>query len=95
MTGNCAFYSDVTREVPLCGGDSVRCHEGVGHDAKIQERSEVMSPLFGYFDPGSGSLVLQLVLGGTAGFLVFAKYLWEQMPVIRRGRKGDGSSSQS
>lgn len=34
------------------------------------------SPLWAYFDPGSGSLVLQAVVGGAAGLMVFAKYLW-------------------
>lgn len=54
-----------------------------------------MSPQFGYFDPGSGSLLLQLILGGSAGLLVVAKYLWEQRPFLLRGRKTDGTSSAS
>lgn len=54
-----------------------------------------MSPQFGYFDAGSGSLLLQLILGGSAGLFVFAKYLWEQRPVLLRGRKTDGTSSAS
>jgi len=29
-----------------------------------------------YFDPGSGSLVLQSLVGGMAGLMVFGKYLW-------------------
>ena len=32
--------------------------------------------LLAYFDPGSGSLVLQAVVGGTAGLLVFGRCLW-------------------
>ena len=36
-----------------------------------------MSTLLAYFDPGSGSLLLQTILGGTAGLLVFVKYLWD------------------
>ena len=43
--------------------------------------------LLGYFDPGSGSLLLQAILGGTAGLAVFAKYLWEQAPGFLRRRK--------
>ena len=35
-----------------------------------------MSAIFAYFDPGSGSLLLQVILGGAAGLLVFGKYLW-------------------
>jgi hypothetical protein len=29
-----------------------------------------------YFDPGSGSLVLQTIVGGSAGLAVLGKYLW-------------------
>lgn len=36
----------------------------------------LVTPLWAYFDPGSGSLVLQAVVGGAAGLFVFAKYLW-------------------
>ena len=32
-----------------------------------------MQPLFAYLDPGSGSLVLQAILGGAAGVGVAAK----------------------
>jgi hypothetical protein len=62
---------------------------------KIYERSATMSPQFGYFDPGSGSLLLQLILGGSAGVFVLAKYLWEQRPFLLRWRKTDGTSSVS
>jgi len=52
-----------------------------------------MPQLLGYFDPGSGSLLLQAVIGGTAGLFVFAKYMWESAPSIFRGwwKKGDSS----
>jgi hypothetical protein len=36
-----------------------------------------MSTLLAYFDPGSGSLLLQTILGGSAGLFVFVKYLWD------------------
>lgn len=35
-----------------------------------------MTTVLAYFDPGSGSLLLQVLLGGAAGLLVFVKYLW-------------------
>lgn len=35
-----------------------------------------MSSLLAYFDPGPGSLVMQVLVGGTAGLIVFGKYLW-------------------
>ncbi|MFN0054621.1 MAG: hypothetical protein ACKV0T_20815 [Planctomycetales bacterium] len=40
-----------------------------------------------YFDPGSGSLLLQALVGGSAGLVVFAKYLWDTLPSWRRSRK--------
>ncbi len=38
-----------------------------------------MSGLLAYFDPGSGSLLLQMFVGGSAGLFVFAKYVWERL----------------
>jgi hypothetical protein len=42
-----------------------------------------------YFDPGAGSLLLQALVGGGAGFLVFARYAWNTWlsPVARRRAK--------
>lgn len=31
----------------------------------------------GYFDPGTGSMLLQFILGGCAGAAVFGKCLWD------------------
>jgi hypothetical protein len=45
-----------------------------------------IDPLVAYFDPGSGSLLMQTLVGGTAGLLVFAKYLWDTAPSLFRGR---------
>lgn len=30
-----------------------------------------------YFDPGAGSLLMQALVGGAAGLLVFGRYIWE------------------
>ncbi len=51
-----------------------------------------MSSLLAYFDPGSGSLLLQTIIGGSAGLFVFAKYLWEAAPAILRSRKPSDAS---
>jgi hypothetical protein len=40
-----------------------------------------------YFDPGSGSILVQALVGGAAGLLVFAKYLWDSAPAFFRARK--------
>lgn len=45
-----------------------------------------MFELLAYFDPGSGSLLLQMLVGGSAGLFVFARYLWESAPALLRGR---------
>jgi len=35
-----------------------------------------MVTILAYFDPGSGSLLMQAIVGGSAGLAVFGKYLW-------------------
>lgn len=32
--------------------------------------------ILAYFDPGAGSLLLQLLVGGAGGLAVFGRYLW-------------------
>ena len=39
------------------------------------------SSVIAYFDPGSGSMLVQLLVGGSAGLIVFARYVWERLPV--------------
>lgn len=29
-----------------------------------------------YLDPGTGSMLLQAIVGGSAGLIVFARHLW-------------------
>ena len=52
-----------------------------------------MFTLLGYFDPGSGSLLVQVIAGGAAGLLVFAKYLWDLVPAFF-GHKSHESPSR-
>jgi hypothetical protein len=40
-----------------------------------------------YFDPGSGSLLVQALVGGAAGMFVFAKYVWDRGSNLLRGSK--------
>jgi len=35
-----------------------------------------MLTILAYFDPGSGSLLVQAIVGGLAGLTVFGHYLW-------------------
>jgi hypothetical protein len=31
---------------------------------------------FAYLDPGTGSMILQAIVGGSAGLYVFARHVW-------------------
>lgn len=42
----------------------------------------MVSPAFAYLDPGTGSMLLQLLLGGVAGFLVIGKLYWHRFKSI-------------
>lgn len=39
----------------------------------------VPSTSFAYLDPGSGSMLLQIILGGVAGLVVVFKLYWGQL----------------
>jgi hypothetical protein len=44
-------------------------------------------PAWAYLDPGTGSMMLQLVLGGIAGAMVVGKLYWhrfQELPVFRQ-----------
>ena len=41
------------------------------------------SPAWAYIDPGAGSLLLQLILGGLGGLLVAIRLFWRRIRVSR------------
>jgi len=43
--------------------------------------------LLGYIDPGSGSMLLQALLGGSAAIAVAAKLYWRRILTVLRIRK--------
>jgi hypothetical protein len=45
--------------------------------------------LLSYLDPGSGSMILQMIAGGTAAVAVTAKLYWRRVLKILRIRKSD------
>lgn len=49
--------------------------------------------MLAYFDPGSGSMLVQVLVGGVAGLAVFARYLWDHFGVsaLLRRRKSKAS----
>lgn len=49
-----------------------------------------MQTAFAYLDPGSGSMFLQLLLGGAAGVGVLIKMYWQNLAALFH-RGGDSS----
>ncbi len=37
------------------------------------------APAYAYLDPGTGSMLVQLLLGGVAGALVIGKLYWQRL----------------
>jgi hypothetical protein len=48
-----------------------------------------MGELLAYLDPGSGSMVLQAVVGGLAAVAVMGKLYWRRFLTLVRIRKKD------
>ncbi len=52
----------------------------------------VTAPAYAYLDPGTGSMLLQLLLGGVAGALVIGKLYWARIQsFFGRGPSSDPS----
>jgi hypothetical protein len=45
--------------------------------------------ILAYLDPGSGSMILQMIAGGTAAVAVTAKLYWRRLLKVLRIRKDD------
>ena len=52
-----------------------------------------MTTVFAYLDPGSGSMILQLLAGGLAAVAVTAKLYWGRVLKFLRIRKDDDETS--
>lgn len=39
----------------------------------------IPSQAFAYLDPGAGSMLLQIILGGIAGLMVFGRMFWKKL----------------
>jgi len=49
-----------------------------------------VDPAFAYLDPGTGSMLLQVILGGVAAVGVALKLYWHKLRVaLKPGRKAD------
>ena len=55
-------------------------------------------PAFAYLDPGTGGMLIQIILGGLAGLAVAGKLFWHQLKSFFRfssSDKHDNSSDES
>jgi hypothetical protein len=52
------------------------------------------APAHAYLDPGSGSMLLQLILGGVAGLMLAIKIFWRRILALLGIHKKDESGGQ-
>ncbi len=52
------------------------------------------SPAYAYLDPGTGSMMIQLILGGVAGALVVGNLYWQRIKAFFRGKSIDDQSKE-
>ena len=59
--------------------------------------SERAGPLRAYLDPGTGSVALQLILGGVVAALATIKLYWDRLRdlITRKGVQAHGPGSSS
>ncbi len=55
--------------------------------------SNLTQSVFAYIDPGSGSMLLQLLLGGITGIAVLAKLYWRRILSVFRPEKDNPSTT--
>jgi hypothetical protein len=53
-----------------------------------------MTTVLAYLDPGSGSMILQIIAGGLAAVAVTAKLYWGRLLKFLRIRKDEPQASQ-
>ena len=51
-------------------------------------------PAHAYIDPGTGSVILQAILGGVAGIFLFGRLYWTKIKHSFRKRSTEQSSDQ-
>ena len=52
-------------------------------------------PAHAYLDPGTGSMILQLLLGGVAGAAVAGRFYWDKLLTLLRLRPAKQQSETS
>ena len=53
----------------------------------------VAAPAYAYLDPGTGSMILQVLLGGAAGVAFAGKLYWQRVPGDDRRAAGNVTAS--
>ncbi|HEY1275636.1 MAG TPA: hypothetical protein VGF25_12015 [Thermoleophilaceae bacterium] len=53
-----------------------------------------MTSLFAYLDPGSGSMILQIIAGGLAAVAVTAKLYWNRLLRFLHIKKDEPEATQ-
>lgn len=53
------------------------------------------APAHAYLDPGTGSMILQVLLGGVAGMLVIGKLYWHRLKEFFGIRSSKNTDSDS
>ena len=54
-----------------------------------------MTTLFAYLDPGSSSMILQVIAGGLAAVAVTAKLYWNRLLRFLRIKKDDPETAET
>ena len=49
-------------------------------------------PAHAYLDPGAGSMILQVLLGGIAGAVVVFRLYWRRFVALFSNRRADGDT---
>lgn len=54
----------------------------------------LVTPAFAYIDPGSGGMMMQLLLGGAAGVAVIVRLYWQRFTTFIGVRKAGAESRE-
>ena len=55
----------------------------------------ITEPALAYLDPGTGGMLIQIILGGVAGLAVAGKLFWHQLKSFFRFGKSDNTKAES
>ena len=55
----------------------------------------ISEPAFAYLDPGTGGMLIQIILGGLAGLAVAGKLFWHQLKSFFRFSSSDKQDNPS